>query len=146
MPGREMNPFTALTRIRSQFLRTQWRTIIKEWTRLRLRPLSHRGCQVMWSSISFPPHDISTVVGIPDGYPQSLRTHSSCGLESLFLHYTGYKVLYFILYNTICWITSSNTCRDWSTGKGLDFPTLPLLGTADLVWFYLMFYDHFSAR
>ena len=43
MPAREINPFTALTRIRSQFLRTQWRAIINEWTRLRLRPLSHRG-------------------------------------------------------------------------------------------------------
>ena len=26
MPAREINPFTALTRIRSQFLRTQWST------------------------------------------------------------------------------------------------------------------------
>ena len=43
MPAREINPFTALTGIRSQFLRTQWRAIISEWTRLRLRPLSHRG-------------------------------------------------------------------------------------------------------
>ena len=43
MPAREINPFIALTRIRSQFLRTQWRTIISEWTRLRLRPLSHQG-------------------------------------------------------------------------------------------------------
>ena len=34
---------TALTGIRSQFLRTQWRAIISEWTRLCLRPLSHRG-------------------------------------------------------------------------------------------------------
>ena len=43
MPAREINPFTALTGIQSQFLRTQWRAIISEWTRLRLRPLSHRG-------------------------------------------------------------------------------------------------------
>ena len=44
MPAREINPFTALTRIRSQFLRTQWSTSNhSEWTRLRLRPLSHRG-------------------------------------------------------------------------------------------------------
>ena len=43
MPAREINPFTALTRIRSQFLRTQWRAIIREWTRLRVRPLSHQG-------------------------------------------------------------------------------------------------------
>ena len=35
MPAREINPFTALTRIRSQFLR--------QWTRQRFRPLSHRG-------------------------------------------------------------------------------------------------------
>ena len=35
MPAREINPFTAMTRIRSQFLRT----------RLRLIPLSHRGWQ-----------------------------------------------------------------------------------------------------
>ena len=35
MPAREINPFTALTRSRSQFLRTQWRTIISECTRLR---------------------------------------------------------------------------------------------------------------
>ena len=41
MPAREINPFTALTRIRSQFLRTQWSTSNhSEWTRLRLRPLS----------------------------------------------------------------------------------------------------------
>ena len=44
MPAREINPFTVLTRIRSQFLRTQWSTSNhSEWTRLRLRPLSHRG-------------------------------------------------------------------------------------------------------
>ena len=44
MPAREINPFTALTRIRYQFLRTQWSTSNhSEWTRLRLRPLSHRG-------------------------------------------------------------------------------------------------------
>ena len=44
MPAREINPFTALTRIRSQFLRTQWSTSNhSEWTRLRLIPLSHRG-------------------------------------------------------------------------------------------------------
>ena len=43
MPAREINPFTALTRIRSQFVRTQWRAIISEWTRLRIRPLSHPG-------------------------------------------------------------------------------------------------------
>ena len=44
MSAREINPFTALTRIRSQFLRTQWSTRNhSEWTRLRLRPLSHRG-------------------------------------------------------------------------------------------------------
>ena len=44
MPAREINPFTALTRIRSQFLRTQWSTSNhSEWTRLRVRPLSHRG-------------------------------------------------------------------------------------------------------
>ena len=44
MPAREINPFTALTRIRSQFLRTQWSTSNhSEWIRLRLRPLSHRG-------------------------------------------------------------------------------------------------------
>ena len=43
MPDREINPFTALTRIWSQFLMTQWWAIISEWTRLRLRPLSHWG-------------------------------------------------------------------------------------------------------
>ena len=44
MPAREINPFTALTRILSQFLRTQWSTSNhSEWTRLRIRPLSHRG-------------------------------------------------------------------------------------------------------
>ena len=44
MPAREINPFTALARIRSQFLRTQWSTSNhSEWTRLRIRPLSHRG-------------------------------------------------------------------------------------------------------
>ena len=47
MPAREINPFTALTRIRSQFLRTQWSTSNhSEWTRLRIRPLSHRGWHV----------------------------------------------------------------------------------------------------
>ena len=51
MPAREINPFTALTRIRSQFLRTQWSTSNhSEWTRLRVRPLSHRGWRhlFMW--------------------------------------------------------------------------------------------------
>ena len=44
MPAREINPFTALTRFWSQFLRTQWSTSNhSEWTRLRIRPLSHRG-------------------------------------------------------------------------------------------------------
>ena len=43
MPAWEINPFTALTRIRSQFLRTQWSTSNhSEWTRLRLRPLSRQ--------------------------------------------------------------------------------------------------------
>ena len=47
MPAREINPFTALTRIRSQFLRTQWSTSKhSEWTRLRFRTLSHRGGHV----------------------------------------------------------------------------------------------------
>ena len=37
MPAREINPFTALTRIRSQFLRTQWSTSNhSEWTQLRV--------------------------------------------------------------------------------------------------------------
>ena len=36
MPAREINPFTALTRIRSQFLRTQGRATISEWKKLRL--------------------------------------------------------------------------------------------------------------
>ena len=52
MPAREINPFASLTRIRSQFLMTQWRTIVSEWTRLRLRPLSHRGWRFHWSSKS----------------------------------------------------------------------------------------------
>ena len=44
LPAREINLFTALTRIRFQFLRTQWSTSNhSEWTRLRLRPFSHRG-------------------------------------------------------------------------------------------------------
>ena len=44
IPAREINPFTALTRIRSQLLRTQWSTSNhSEWTQLRVRPLSHRG-------------------------------------------------------------------------------------------------------
>ena len=48
MPAQEINPFTALTRIRSQFLRTQWSTSNhSEWTRLRLRPLSHRGWRML---------------------------------------------------------------------------------------------------
>ena len=45
MPTREINPSTALTGIRSQFLGTRWRAIISEWTRLCLRPLSHRDWQ-----------------------------------------------------------------------------------------------------
>ena len=54
MPAREINPFTALTRIRSQFLKTQWRAIISEWTRLRLRPLSHRGWQpYVWDALPY---------------------------------------------------------------------------------------------
>ena len=43
---------TALTGIRSQFLRTQWRTIISEWTRLRLRQLCHRGWRGQWGEIN----------------------------------------------------------------------------------------------
>ena len=43
MPAREIKPLTALTGIWSQFLQTQWWAIMSEWTRLRLRPLSHRG-------------------------------------------------------------------------------------------------------
>ena len=44
IPAREINPFTALTRIRSQLLRTQWSTSNhSEWTQLRVRPLSHWG-------------------------------------------------------------------------------------------------------
>ena len=44
MPAREIYPFTALTRIRSQFLRTQWSTSNhSEWIRLRIRLRSHRG-------------------------------------------------------------------------------------------------------
>ena len=50
MPAREINPFTALTRIRSQFLRTQWSTSNhSEWTRIRLRPLSHRAGLNKWT-------------------------------------------------------------------------------------------------
>ena len=49
MPAREINPFTALTRIRSQFLRTQWSTSNHSaWTQLRIRPLSHRGWLKKW--------------------------------------------------------------------------------------------------
>ena len=49
MSAREINPFTALTRIRAQFLMTQWSTSNhSEWTRLRLRPLSHRGWLHKW--------------------------------------------------------------------------------------------------
>ena len=54
MPAREINPFTALTGIWSQFLRTQWRAIMSEWTRLHLRPLSHRGWHTMnWSAVEY---------------------------------------------------------------------------------------------
>ena len=85
MPAREINPFTALTRIRSQFLRTQWSTsnhqrvdtttpqtaqpsgwpqflrtqwrAISEWTRLRLRPLSHRAdFNYIWTKFSKSKH------------------------------------------------------------------------------------------
>ena len=49
IPAREINPFTALTRIRSQLLRTQWSTSNhSEWTQLRVRPLSHRGWPHPW--------------------------------------------------------------------------------------------------
>ena len=49
MPAREINPFTALTRIRSQFLRTQWSTSNHQRVdTLRLRPLSHRGWLVWY--------------------------------------------------------------------------------------------------
>ena len=53
MPAREINPFTALTRIRSQLLRTHWSTSNHcEWTQLRVRPLSHRGWQ-NWLVVDF---------------------------------------------------------------------------------------------
>ena len=79
MSAREINPCTALTRIRYQFLRTQWSTSNhSEWTRLRIRPLSHRGwhqlhmymyqlygysnpCTIM---NAFTPHNTSTLCSL----------------------------------------------------------------------------------
>ena len=61
MPAREINPFTALTRIRSQFLRTQWSTSNhSEWTQLRIRPLSHRG----WHTHPRWPHRLTSVTSL----------------------------------------------------------------------------------
>ena len=56
MPAREINPFTALTRIRSQFIRTQLSTSNhSEWTRLRLRPLTHWGSlTLLWAERRHP--------------------------------------------------------------------------------------------
>ena len=71
MPAREINPFTALTRIRSQFLRTQWRAIISEWTRPRLRLRSNmyilgylgalRGCSMIRLGLSCFPAVLSPI-------------------------------------------------------------------------------------
>ena len=48
MPAREINPFTALTRIRSQFLRTQWSTRnhqrVDKTTRQTAQPSGMAGC------------------------------------------------------------------------------------------------------
>ena len=63
MPAREINPFTALTRIRSQFLRTQWSTSNhSEWIRLRIRPLSHRGWQLVYQREDIERH--GTLIGL----------------------------------------------------------------------------------
>ena len=112
MPAREMNPFTALTRIRSQFLRTQWWTIISEWTRLCLRPLNHRG----WLSCCSD-RRVSKVlligiwVFVPKAwFNQATQCHVLCCLKS-----------------------------DTRLSKNRN-------KIHDLIWFYWMFYDHFSAR
>ena len=81
MPAREMNLFTALTRIRSQFLRIQWRAIISEWTRLRLRPLSHRGWPSLPGRGRNPyPRAPPTMGLLVVWRPQSNDSRFSCGL------------------------------------------------------------------
>ena len=58
MPAREINPFTALTRIRSQFLRTQWSTSNhSEWTRLYALDRSAIGAGGM--------HGVNNIISVP---------------------------------------------------------------------------------
>ena len=59
MPAREINPFTALTRIRSQFLRTQWSTsnhqrvdMVTPQTAQPSGLAGHNGIQFQFNSIT----------------------------------------------------------------------------------------------
>ena len=81
MPAREINPFTALTRIRSQFLRTQWSTSNhSEWTRLRFRPLSHRGWHYL-AKTNFP--DYSSLRRLRKAF---LRRRKRIQLDNIIWH------------------------------------------------------------
>ena len=65
MPAREMNPFTALTGIRSQFLRDTMMSNHQrvDNTTMRLRPLRHRGWEhgvVTWLIPHIPHKSIRT--------------------------------------------------------------------------------------
>ena len=183
MPAREINPFTALTRIRSQFLRTQWSTSNhSEWTRLRIRPLSHRGWQI----------DIGErIAGKQDwpgpiiyGPPRALRIAKNAHFYIVaHIWKTGgycFPLLYIcLLCDEVLWcvpMAQFNPCaplhnlwkpfqsshhqwkspvhHQWTgyfvsasvfTGCAHE-QTNMAAGRKDLIWFYWMFYDHFSAR
>ena len=104
MPAREINPFTALTRIRSQFLRTQWRAIISEWIRLRLTPLSHRG---------WPQRECNQVF-----QKKVIISGTTCGThhEPLIYQYCG-EVLFLLNWLKVIWtrhVSSLSTTRNYT--------------------------------
>ena len=98
IPAREINPFTALTRIRSQLLRTQWSTSNhSEWTQLRVRPLSHRGWRQLFMWIGANNGQIWLPIGYMsdskqcsnrlDLYLISLLVNFSCELGPIMTRY-----------------------------------------------------------
>ena len=93
MPAREITPVTALTRIRSQFLRTQWSTSNhSEWTRLRIRPLSHRGWLLLDSGLPGREASCYGLMRLPGSHLRNIAKASNCMIGGSVMHRQNYFI------------------------------------------------------
>ena len=92
MPAREINPLTALTRIRSQFLRTQWSTSNHQRVDMTTPQTAQPSGLVQWMQVS-----ISHLQRVQSVYPTLwswLVYYESMSMQCTCFEYLDVKVLF----------------------------------------------------